>query len=358
MTLETAFSRFFLRVRSWARGTGAPECDVDDIVQDVFQAFCRNESEIPDGAVQAWLRVVTARIARRHVAKTYGRRDDAPYDEADHEAALALPEHALGGCEAEAVILGLVAQLEPRRREVFVRHVLAEEPMEQITASQGIPLATGHTRLRLAREDLKEAIERFRAQERRTARGSTSFTALPVLSSLFSRRRFWTVAGPAFGVAGAIIALALLLGETPALAPVVVEAPARPVELLLFSPAVSFAEAPHELEAAMPGAGTASLPAPGTGAASLPAPGAEAPPVRGAASPGAASLPAPGAAAPPAPGAGAEELPEHVLVTLARRALTEGSPARARGFLDRADRAYPAGRLLPERAQLRARAAP
>ena len=318
MTLETAYRHFRERVLSWARLAGASESDAEDISQAVFQSFERNRRRIHDRAVSTWLYRTTWNTTRRHMIKVRRRLDREVPAAGEHASPESSQEAALGALQSEAVILRLVDRLEPARREVFVRHVIGEEPMEAIAAAQGVPLQTAWKRLVLAREDLQEAVKRERAKERRTARGSTSFALLPLFSSLFTRRRFWAVASPVLGAAGVLVAL---LADAPTLAPLVMEAPARQ-DIPAFAPAVSLAEAPRELAAA----------------------------------PAGEDGPRPGAAHRDVAPANVAELPERTLVALARRALAEGSPARARSYLDRAARAYPRGSLLPERAALAARA--
>ena len=322
MTLETAYRLFRARVLSWARLAGATESDAEDIAQAVFQSFERNRRRIGERAVSAWLYRATRNETRRHMTKIRRRRDHEAPAAGEHPSPEPSQEHALGGFQAEAVLLGLVDRLEPKRREVFVRHVIGEEPMEAIAAAQGVPLQTAWKRLVLAREELQEAVKRERARERRTARGSTSFALLPFLSSLFTRRRCWALASPMLGAAAVL--LTLLLVDAPELAPLVMEAPARQ-DVPIFTPAVSLAEAPRELDAAQAGEDEQRL-----------------------------DLDAREAPRDVMP-ADVAELSEHMLVALARRALAEGSPSRARGFLARAARAYPRGSLLPERAALAAR---
>lgn len=332
MTTEEASKLYRERVLGWARRSGVPKDDADDVAQDVFRLFDRRRARIRDDAAASWLRTATRRVSKRYRQRLARRREhERPVGEREHAGPAPSPERVLGERQVEAAILDFVAGLEPARREVFVRHVLGEEPIEDIARDQGVPLGTAWNRLRLARLDLRDALEAARAAERRRARGFTSFALAPLffLSGWF--RGLWRrrAVRRFVRVLGALAALALLapladlgvrrlagLGEEQ-LAPAVEEPIAgRRVEVAPFLP-FAFVEAPHERE--------------GVPAASAPV---------------------------DAPASGAAELPEAALVALARRALTEGSPSRARAYLDRADRAYPAGTLRPERAQLRARAAP
>jgi RNA polymerase sigma factor (sigma-70 family) len=318
MTLDTAYTRFLRRVLSWARFAGVDEADADDVAHDAFTAFGKAGHVIPDGCVKAWLRTTTRRMSRRHLAALALRR--AREEEADElPAQLPSQEHAIGAREVEDMLLRLVDRLEPRRREVFRRHAIEGETMEQVATALRIPVNTAKKRYVLAREELQEAIERARARERRTARGSTSFALLPLLASYrLSRQALWIVALGAVPLGAGAVVLAVLLASGPELVLDAADAPARE-DIHAFVAVVSFLEAPREL-------------------------GAERGPLAREERPREALS--------------VDELPELELVALARRALAEGSPARARGLLARADRAYPRGSLLPERAALAARATP
>lgn len=318
MDLETAYNRFKKRVLSWARYAGVPEADAEDVAHDVFWAFASVVPPVVDAAVSTWLFITTRHVAQQLVRKRTARREVA--EDAERAAPHPSQEHAIGTLQVETLLLGFVACLEPKRREVFTRHVLGEEPMDQIAASQGVPLATAHKRLRLARLDLRDAIKRARAEElRRSRRSGTSFALIPFWG-IFTRRRFWAVAAPVLGAAGVLAAL--VIGDGPELAPLDVGAPGERDDIEPFRPAFVFTEAPREAG----GYETHLRAGGGTPRDDNPAK--------------------------------VQELPEVDLVSLARHALAEGSPGRARSFLARADRAYPRGSLRPERAALRARATP
>jgi DNA-directed RNA polymerase specialized sigma24 family protein len=55
----------------------------------------------------------------------------------------------------------LLDKLEPQRRAVIVAYTLEGISMSEVAASFNIPVNTAWNRLRLAREDLREAWERY-----------------------------------------------------------------------------------------------------------------------------------------------------------------------------------------------------
>lgn len=313
MMLEDAYRLHRERVLVWATIRGVPESDLEDVAHEVFKAFAEAAPAPREDAVGGWLRATTRHVAIRHQAKLSRRRSRELPDDYEHESPDQAPEGELGDHQVRAELLQLVARLERTRREVLVAHVLEEEPFEAIAERQGVPVETARKRLRLARRDMQVAIKRVREREERLS-GAVSFGVVPLL---FSRRGVWTTL-VAVGFGGVLLAVAVVAAgraTSARLAPTHEETRAELREHV-FQSVIALAQAERE-----PARATALLPV--------------------------AVVPAPASLA---------ELPEVDLVSLARRALLEGSPARALGYLARADRAYPSGSLLPERQALRTRA--
>jgi len=318
MDLDPLYREHRERALVWATLRGLSEADAEDVVHEAFRALASLPS--PPRSVPAWLRATTFVLARRH-RERFARRREADI-EMEHIAAGPTPEGALGDEQVRAVLLGLVGRLERTRQEVLLRHVVEGEPIEQIAASQRVPFETAKKRLRLARADLRDAIERSRARERRTA-GTASFGLLVALER---RWRFGAIVGAAAAVGALLVPRAAELAGDPAEDSVVVNAvEPRPLAFDLF------VQAPHEEERSTTATARASR-------ASAPSSSISAGPV------------ATTATAP-------SELSEAELLTLARRALDGGALIRARAFLQRHAAAYPHGSLALEREQLRARAA-
>jgi RNA polymerase sigma-70 factor (ECF subfamily) len=62
------------------------------------------------------------------------------------------------------VLSAALAQLGLDQRAVFVMHEMEGWSMPEVAGALSIPLNTGYSRLRLAREQVKEAVTRLRAQ--------------------------------------------------------------------------------------------------------------------------------------------------------------------------------------------------
>lgn len=157
-------------VRRTLRLFGVAERDCEDAMHEVFVVVLRRlPDDDPRRPLQAWLRGIARFIALRHGAKQ--RRtvllEDMPGME--QEAAKMAGEAQLDQERRtilQQLFLRLLDSLAPERRDVFVMHELEDMTIPEIAAELGIPAGTATTRLRLAREDMKAALERLKASQR------------------------------------------------------------------------------------------------------------------------------------------------------------------------------------------------
>jgi len=149
------------------RRLGAPPQDLEDLVHDLFVVVHRHLSDFDPGRpLRPWLFGIAVRVvadfrrsprsARELLGETAEGVDGAPS-----------PHEHLEGTEARAVLMKALDGLDLDRRAVFVMHELDEIPMPEIARTLAIPLNTAYSRLRLARADVAQAIQHFRAGERR-----------------------------------------------------------------------------------------------------------------------------------------------------------------------------------------------
>ena len=148
------------------RRLGAPAQDLEDLAHDLFVVVHRHLNDFdPDRPLRPWLFGIAVRVvsdfrrsprsAREILGETAEPVDGAPS-----------PHERLEGTEARAVLMKALDGLDLDRRAVFVMHELDEIPMPEIARTLAIPLNTAYSRLRLARADVAQAIQRFRAGER------------------------------------------------------------------------------------------------------------------------------------------------------------------------------------------------
>jgi RNA polymerase sigma-70 factor, ECF subfamily len=163
----TLYRSEFSYVWKTLRRLGAPPQDLEDLVHDLFVVVHRHLSDFdPDRPLRPWLFGIAVRVVadfRRSPRSTRERLGESaePVDQAPS------PHERLEGAEARAVLMKALDGLDLERRAVFVMHELDEIPVPEVASTLAIPLNTAYSRLRLARADVAQAIQRFRAGESR-----------------------------------------------------------------------------------------------------------------------------------------------------------------------------------------------
>lgn len=141
------------------RRLGVHERDLEDVAHETFlKVYAELDRFDRTRPAKPWLFAFALRKASdyrklaRHKTALFG--DDEPggaTNEADETAARR---------EREALVHDALASLDMEKRAVLVLADLDEQTMPDIAAALGIPLNTGYSRLRAARQELATAIRR------------------------------------------------------------------------------------------------------------------------------------------------------------------------------------------------------
>jgi RNA polymerase sigma-70 factor (ECF subfamily) len=147
------------------RRLGALPADVEDLGHDVFMVVHRELARFdPARPIRPWLFGIAFRVASDH-RRLARVRLEVPTAQVPDAAALAESAEAhLERADDRALVLAALAALDLERRAVIVMHDLDGFSAPQVAAELGIPLNTAYSRLRLAREDLRRAVQRIRAR--------------------------------------------------------------------------------------------------------------------------------------------------------------------------------------------------
>jgi RNA polymerase sigma-70 factor (ECF subfamily) len=146
------------------RYLGVPERDLPDACQEVFVVVARKHADLRDDtAPRAWLYAIAVNVAR-NARRTARRRPEVPTAELPETPSAPAQQRDLEQRDRQALALRLLATISDEQREVFVLHDVEELTMAEITAGLEIPLKTGYSRLRLAREGLARAAARARTR--------------------------------------------------------------------------------------------------------------------------------------------------------------------------------------------------
>ncbi|MBL8912488.1 MAG: sigma-70 family RNA polymerase sigma factor [Archangium sp.] len=163
---ETLYDQHFDFVWANARRLGVSPAHIDDAVQDVFLAVYRRLSEFRgDASIKTWLFHFVMRVAatyRRGASSTQRKNDEHA---AEPVSGVHTPHALVEGKQATELMYRLLGELSDERRELFV--LVELEGVSVAEAAQALSLNnnTAHSRLRDARRDFEQAVERERARE-------------------------------------------------------------------------------------------------------------------------------------------------------------------------------------------------
>ena len=163
---EQAYRAEFDYVWNSLRRFGIPERDLNDVCHDVFMVVYRKWDDYdPDRPLRPWLYGIAFRVASDYKKKASNARetlsDPAPpsrppsvYDKMSKERARDLVMEALQHVELD-------------RRAVFVMAELDGYAVPEVADALSIPVKTAYSRIRLAREEFKQAVDALVDEEAR-----------------------------------------------------------------------------------------------------------------------------------------------------------------------------------------------
>lgn len=142
---------------------GVAPRDLEDVAHELFLQVLKRLPECDmSQPIRPWLFAFAVRYAAdyrrlaRHKTDLLGSEEPV--------ATSSSPEGALAAVERERLVLRALESIDMDRRAVFVLHELDEVPMSEITTALGIPLHTGYSRLRVAREEFVAGVRRLTRQ--------------------------------------------------------------------------------------------------------------------------------------------------------------------------------------------------
>jgi RNA polymerase sigma-70 factor (ECF subfamily) len=146
------------------KALGVASEGLDDAAQEVFLVVHRRLSEFRhDSQVRTWLYEIVRNVARN--AKRAARR------KGQHAALLDNEPSAQPGpferCESRELVRfmhAFMAELDDKRRDVFVLAIVERMPIPQVAAALSIPVNSAYTRLRAVKRALAEALEAQRGR--------------------------------------------------------------------------------------------------------------------------------------------------------------------------------------------------
>jgi RNA polymerase sigma-70 factor, ECF subfamily len=155
------FDTEFAYVWTSLRRLGVPARDLEDVTHEVllevYRQLDRYDTARP---LRPWLFAFAFRFASDY--KRLARHRVEVLNDTVEGVSLGAPaDEAVATREARVLITRALDAIPIDRRAVFVLYELEECPMSEIARSLDIPLHTGYSRLRVAREEFQVALERL-----------------------------------------------------------------------------------------------------------------------------------------------------------------------------------------------------
>jgi RNA polymerase sigma-70 factor (ECF subfamily) len=167
------FEAEFSYVSHTLRRLGVREADLEDVAHDVFITVHRLLPQYdPMRPIRPWLFGVAFRVASdyRRLARHTREIPEPPAGEPVDGALLA--DEQLAAEQARRLVIEALGELDLDRRAVLVMHDIDGHAMPEIAQALSIPLNTAYSRLRLARVELKAAVQGICHAARGVRRGA------------------------------------------------------------------------------------------------------------------------------------------------------------------------------------------
>ncbi len=162
------YTTYFTFVWSMSRFLGVDAGELDDVVQDIFVIIYErlHTLEQPE-SLRSWI----YGIVRRVVSKYHRTKRTALIKSGTVRVEpellspeLCTPEQMTGLSEEAKLVWSMLEKLDAPKREVFVLAEVEDMTAPEIAAAIEVPLNTVYSRLRAARQELEEMLQRYQAR--------------------------------------------------------------------------------------------------------------------------------------------------------------------------------------------------
>lgn len=160
MTFRDVYNEHFAFVWRSLRRLGVAEQDCADAAQEVFSVVYRRLDEFEGRSrITTWLFGICLRVSQssRRKAARRGEATNEQWDVADPGADVEAQVERKRGM---ALLEHILSRMSLDKRTVFILFELEGLPLDEIAKLLEIPLGTVQSRLRLARQTFRDAVER------------------------------------------------------------------------------------------------------------------------------------------------------------------------------------------------------
>jgi RNA polymerase sigma-70 factor (ECF subfamily) len=135
-----------------------PDADLEDIVQDVFVEVFRSIDRFKgDAKITTWLYRVCVNVALQKVRRLK-RRPEGHVMEKDELPTHETPLRALERKDCARVVYGILDEIAPKKRMVFILHEIIGMNSKEISKIVDANVLTVRTRLHYARKEFYERV--------------------------------------------------------------------------------------------------------------------------------------------------------------------------------------------------------
>jgi len=168
---DAVYDEHFPFVWRTAGRMGVAEDALDDVCQEVFVVVHRRLAEFEGrSSLKTWIFGILHNVVLVHLRalsrKSPAHRSEAPLvDPETLVDAAAGPYEHLSNAEAGAIAQSILDQLDEDKRTVLILVELEEMSVTEVAEATGTNVNTAHARLRAARKQFTQAVNRHRAQD-------------------------------------------------------------------------------------------------------------------------------------------------------------------------------------------------
>ena len=137
-------------------GGSMSPADIEEVSADVFVALWNHAAKLKAGSLKSWLGSV-ARNSAKNKLRQLGK--ELPLEEDLVLVSDDSPEDAVERRERQRLVSKALNAMEPRERELFLRHYYYGQTLSAIASEMELNLSTVKTQLRRGREKLRAMLE-------------------------------------------------------------------------------------------------------------------------------------------------------------------------------------------------------
>ena len=162
LDFATIYDRWFHPVCRWARALGAIDEEVEDVAQDVFVIVQRRLPEFRNENLAGWLYRITARSTRDQRRRAWFRRLVHVKSDDTLDALAPAGPCCIDQLVARMTLTRLLDGMGNKKRAVLMLYELEGYTGEEIAELEAISIDTVWSRLRHAREDVRDRVDVMR----------------------------------------------------------------------------------------------------------------------------------------------------------------------------------------------------